>query len=179
MRNIKRLVLLMVAGLVLATGFVASASAQSMKMGYIKDDEIRKTYKAWIRAQEQWDIEKKAWDTEAQAKSDELNLMLEEYEKQRLILSDDKKREREAALRTKKDALDAYTKQIYGPEGTAERKQDELMRPLLENLNKAIEQVAIDEGYDVIFTSLSGLGYIKPTYDVTAKVLEYLDKLDQ
>lgn len=169
----------MVAGLVLATGFVASASAQSMKMGYIKDDEIRKTYKAWIRAQEQWDIEKKAWDTEAQAKSDELNLMLEEYEKQRLILSDDKKREREAALRTKKDALDAYTKQIYGPEGTAERKQDELMRPLLENLNKAIEQVAIDEGYDVIFTSLSGLGYIKPTYDVTAKVLEYLDKLDQ
>jgi hypothetical protein len=42
MRNIKRLVLLMVAGLVLATGFVATASAQSMKMGYIKDDEIRK-----------------------------------------------------------------------------------------------------------------------------------------
>lgn len=179
MRNLKRLVLLVVVGLVLATGFVASASAQSMKIGFIKDDEIRATYKAWVRAQEQWDIEKKAWDTEAQTKSDEYFAMLEEYEKQRLILSDDKKKEREAAIRAKKDALDAYTKQIYGPDGTAERKQDELMRPLLANLNKAIEQVALDDGYDVIFTMASGLGYIKPTYDVTAKVLEYLDKLDQ
>ncbi len=179
MRNVTRLVLLVMAGLVLATGFAASSSAQGMKIGYLKDDEVRATYKAWVRAQEQWDIEKKAWDTEAQAKSDELTAMLEEYEKQRLILSDDKKKEREAALRAKKDALDAYTKQIYGPGGTAEAKQDELMRPLLANLNKAIEQVALDEGYDIIFTSQSGLGYIKPSYDVTAKVLEYLDKLDQ
>ena len=31
----------------------------------IKDDVIKTNYKAWQRAQQQWDTEKKAWDTEA------------------------------------------------------------------------------------------------------------------
>ncbi len=179
MQRAKQLLIMFTAAFVLATGFMATASAQSMKIGFIKDDEIKKSYKAWLHAQEQWEVERKAWDTEAQTKSDELTTLLEEYEKQRLILSDDKKREREAALRAKKDALDAFTQQIYGPSGTAEQKQNELLTPLLANINKAIEQVAIDEGFDIIFTSMSGLGYIKPTFEVTTKVLEYLDKLDQ
>jgi len=53
----------------------------------------------------------------------ELEELTAEYEKQKLILSADKKKEREAAINAKKQAIDAYTKEIFGPAGTAERKK--------------------------------------------------------
>ena len=92
-----------------------------------------------------------------------------------MILSDDKKREREAAINAKKDALDAFTRQIYGPNGQAERRQAKLLEPLLESVNKAIEAVAIEGNYDVVFTLQSGLAYIKEEFDVTDKVIKYLE----
>jgi outer membrane protein len=152
------------------------SQAQGLKIGFVKDDVIKQDYKAWSKAQEQWDLETKAWEDEALAKQQELDDLQQEYDRQKLILSEDKRREKEAAISAKKDALDAYTRQIFGPSGTAERKHDQLIRPLLENVSKAIEAVAIEENYDVIFTLQSGLGYIKEDYDCTDKVLKYLEE---
>ena len=178
MRNFKRIHLLSIAAF-LAVMFLASlANAQGAKIGFVNDEEIKLNYKAWQRAQEQWELERKAWDDEAQAKQTELEELIEEYEKQKLILSEEKKKEKEAAIRAKQEGLDAYTRQIYGPGGSAEKKQETLVGPLLEDVNKAIEAVAIENGYDVIFTLQSGLGYINPSFDVTDKVLEQLEKIE-
>ncbi len=156
-----------------------SLSAQAVKLGFINDESIKLKYPPFQRAQEQFETERKAWEKEAQDKNDELNTLLEDYNNQKIVLSDEKKKEREATIRTKKDALDYFTRQIYGPSGTAERKQAELLQPILEKINQAIQAVAEEENYDVIFTLNSGLGYIKPTLEVTDKVLTKLEKLDQ
>ena len=162
---------------ILAVFIVAEIGhAQGMKIGFVKDDVIKQDYQAWVRAQEQWDLETKAWEDEALAKQTELEEIQQEYNRQKLILSEDKRREKEASISAKRDALDAYTRQIFGPSGTAERKHDQLIRPLLENVSKAIEAVAIEENYDVVFTLQSGLGYIKEDYDITNKVLKYLEE---
>ncbi|UCE23758.1 MAG: OmpH family outer membrane protein [Candidatus Zixiibacteriota bacterium] len=158
---------------------VSSVGAQGMKIGFVKDDVIKEKYAAWQRAQEQWELESRAWDDEALAKQTEIEDLVAEYDKQKLILSDEKKKEKEAAIRAKQEALDAYTRQIYGPGGTAEQKHATLLQPLLEKATEAIEAVAVEGDYDVIFTLQSGLGYIKESYDVTDKVLEQLEKLDQ
>lgn len=167
----------LILSMVLSLGAI-QARSQGIKMGFVRDSEIESKYKAWQRAQEQWNVERKAWDDEAQTKQTELQDMIDEYDRQKLILSEDKRNEKEAAIRAKQEALDAYTRQIYGPGGTAEKKQNELISPILENVTKAIEAVATEEGYDVIFTMQSGLGYINPSYDVTDKVIEKLDQLE-
>ena len=180
MRKTSRYLIMFTVALMLVVGWAASASAQNMKIGYIDDEKIKAEYKEWQRAQDQWEIEQKAWDDEAMAKQTELEEMITDYEKQQLILSDEKKREREATIRAKRDALDAYTRQIYSPGGTAENKQMQLIGPLRDNINTAIDLVATEGGYDIIFSlAQSGLAFIKPEYDVTDKVLEQLDKLDQ
>lgn len=165
-------------GLILSPFFSEGASAQGLKIGFVKDERIFQEYPAWQKAQEQWDVEKKAWDDEAVTKQEELQELEEEYEKQKLILSDEKKKEREAAINAKRDALDAFTRQVFGPGGTAETKYGQLVQPLLENVHKAIEAVAVEGNYDVIFT-LQGLGYIKDSYDVTDKVLKYLEEMEE
>lgn len=170
------LTLLLVA---VAVSFVIAptVAAQGTKLGYVKEDRIQQEYKAWQRAQEDWDLESKAWEDEALSKQQELQEIEEEYEKQKLILSDDKKREREAAINAKKEALDAYTRQVFGPNGTAERKNQDLLRPILENIQNAIEAVAIEGNYDLILT-LQSVAYIKEAYDVTDEVLTRLEELD-
>ena len=155
-----------------------SVNAQGLKIGFVKDEFIKQEYKAWQRAQEQWELESKAWDDEAIAKQTELQELVEEYERQKLILSEDKKREKEASIMAKQEVLDAYTRQIYGPNGVAERKQAQLIQPLIEKVSEVIELIAIEENFDVIFTMQSGLGYIKETYDVTDKVLAKLEELE-
>lgn len=155
-----------------------SVSAQDLKIGYVHDERVYSEYPAWAKAQEDWELERKVWDEEAAQKQTDLQELVEEYEKQKLILSDEKKKEREMKILLKEQELDEFTRRIYGPGGTAERKQDQLIQPLLTNIHKAIESLAIEENYDVIFT-LQGIGYIKETYDVTDKVLEYLDELEQ
>ncbi len=179
MHGARIILLTLVAIALLGSVAVSPSVAQTLKIGFVKDDQIKQNYKAWQKAQEQWDIEKKAWDDEAQAKQTALQDMIDDYDKQKLILSEDKRKEKEAAIKVKQDDLDTYTRQVYGPGGTAEKKQAELIQPLLDKVTKAIEAVAVEGGYDIIFTMQSGLGYIKETYDVTQKVLEQLDKLEQ
>ncbi|MBD3403430.1 hypothetical protein GF420_11080 [candidate division GN15 bacterium] len=169
--------LLVIAALVFA--FSTQATAQGLKIGFVRDDVIKDNYRAWERAQEQWETERKAWEDEAATKEQALQEMIQEYEKQKLILSEEKRREREATIRTKQEDLDAYTRRIFGPNGTAERTQEQLILPLLERVSKAIELVAIEGNYDVVFTMQSGLGYIKETYDLTDQVLERLETLDE
>jgi len=180
MRTVNRVILLGTAALIALAAAASTSSAQALKIGYIDDERIKLEYKDWQRAQDQWQVEQKAWDDAAQAKQTELEEMLADYDKQRLILSEEKKEERETAIRSKRDSLDLYTRQIYSPGGTAEKKQLELIGPLLENINKAIEATAIEGNYDMIFSlAQSGLGYIKPEFDVTDKVLEQLDKIEK
>ncbi|MFQ5498496.1 MAG: OmpH family outer membrane protein [Candidatus Zixiibacteriota bacterium] len=178
MRSSTRLLTLFGAAFCLAALTAPRVSAQGIKMGFIKDDRIKQEYKAWQKAQEQWELEAKAWEDEAQQMQTELKELEEEFDRQKLILSDDKKKEREASIRVKRESLDAYTRRVFGPNGDAERKQTDLLAPLLDNISKAIEAVAIENSYDVIFTLQSGLGYINESFDVTDKVLVYLEDQD-
>ncbi len=176
MKKTKLMLFLLTIGAVMLSVSADSVSAQAMKIGFVRDEMIKKAYPQWVKAEEQWRAETKAWEDEAMAKQDELQVLTDEYEKQRLILSDEKKREKEAAINAKKDGLDAFTRTIYGPGGTAERKHAQLLDPLLESISAAIEAVAIEGGYDVIFTLQSGLGYIKEEFNITDKVIKHLEE---
>lgn len=159
--------------------FSGAVSSQVLKIGYVNDEQIKNDYKAWQQAQEDWELEAKAWEEEALQKQQDLQEFEAEYEKQKLILSEEKKREKEATINVKRKDLDAYTLRIFGPNGEAERKQAQLLQPLLEKITNAIDAVAVDGNYDIIFTLQSGLGYIKPTYNVTDKVMKTLEESEE
>jgi len=177
--NIHKLIVLGVLAIG-ATMIAPLAMAQSgpLKIGYVSNKRIQEEYKAFQKADTTFSIENRAWEEEANTKQTELQQMLEDYDKQKLILSEDKKREREATLRAKKDALDTYVKSVFGPGGQAEQKQKMLIDPLIESVRKAITAVSVENGYDVVYT-LEGLAFIKDTYDITDKVLEYLARQEQ
>jgi len=154
-------------------GFSMPGFAQVGKVGYIDSDRIFAEYEDWGKAQEEFNTLYKAWDDEAKEMQKAYEEMVTEYEKQKLILSPEKKKEREAAIDVKRQNLDSFTKDVFGPNGKAERKQSELVKPLLDKINTAIERVATEGNYDLVFNS-GGLAYAKQDFDITDKVLEIL-----
>ncbi len=160
---------------ILFTGGLAVTGHAQFKVGYVDSDRILAEYSEWNKAQEDFQTQYNAWDQEAKDMQQELEELIEEYERQALLLSAEKKKEREASIEAKRQKLDAYTRTVFGPGGEAERKDMTLRKPLLEKINAAIETVAIEGNYDMIFNS-SGLAYSKKDYDITDKILAKLDE---
>jgi outer membrane protein len=160
-------------GLVMLLGSTAAAQ----RFAFIDSDKIQANYKEWQKAQETFNTEYKAWEDQAAAMDEELQQMLADYDKQKLILSADKKLEREAAINAKQEALNSFTREISAPGGKAEQRMNELVKPLYDKITAAIEKVAIEENYDFVFNS-AGLAYAKKDLDITDKVLEILESED-
>ncbi|MCP4703932.1 MAG: OmpH family outer membrane protein [candidate division Zixibacteria bacterium] len=173
--NTRKMTGIILLAAVLMLVFSLSGFAQAVKNEYIDSDKIFLEYTEWSKAQEEFNTDYNAWEVQAKEMQTEFEEMLEEYNRQRLILSDEKKKEREAAIEAKKKALDAFTGQVFGPGGEAERRNNALIQPLLEKINAAIEQVATDGNYDFVFNS-AGLAYAKKDYDITEKVLDILEE---
>ena len=159
---------------VMLLALVCAGPAVAQKMGYIDSEKIQANYKEWSTAQTQFNTEMKAWEDEAAKMDQELKDLIAEYDKQRLILSAEKKAEREAAINAKQEALGSFTKEISAPGGKAEQRMQALSKPLYEKIQAAIEKVAIESNYDFNFNS-AGLAYAKKDLDVTDKVIEKLE----
>jgi len=151
-----------------------SGTAAAQKFAFIDSEKIQANYKEWSKADEQFKAEFKAWEDEAAQMDLELRDMYTEYDKQKLILSADKKLEREAAISAKEQALQSFTREISSPGGRAERRMNELVKPLYEKITAAIEKIAIEENYDFVFNS-TGLAYGKKEMDITDKVIAILE----
>jgi outer membrane protein len=158
----------------IAMALLLGSASMAQRSAFIDSEKIQANYKEWVTAQEQFNTEFKAWEDEAAQMESELTEMINDYEKQKLILSADKKLEREAAIGAKEQALSSFTREISAPGGKAERRMNELVKPLYEKITAAIEKVAIEEDYDFIFNS-AGLAYAKKDLDITDKVIEILE----
>lgn len=172
MSKLLKAVILSIGVLLLVAG---TASAQ--RMAFIDSEKIQTNYKEWGKAQEQFQTEFQAWEEEANQMETALRNLLAEYDKQKLILSADKKLEREAAINAKQQALETFTREISAPGGKAEQRMQQLVKPLYEKITAAIETVAIEENYDFVFNS-AGLAYAKKELDITDKVIEVLESGD-
>ena len=154
-----------------------SGAAAAQKIGFIDSEKIKVSYPEWGKAEEKFQTEMNAWETEAARMEQDLREAYNEYDKQKLVLSAEKKAEKEAAISAKEQALASFTKEISGPGGRAEQRMNELVKPLMEKIQAAIEKLAIDENYDMVFNS-AGLAYAREELDVTDRVIEILESED-
>jgi len=159
---------------VIALAFSAApANAQSMKIGYVDAEKIIANYEAWKKAEEQFDAQKRAWEQEAEKMYQAYVEDSLEFEKQRLILSSERKLERQSEVSAKRMALDSFTKDIFGPGGVAERKNGELRKPLIDNINLAIQKAATEGNFDIVLNS-EAIAFAIPALDISEKVLAIL-----
>ena len=75
--------------------------------------------------------------------------------------------------------LEGYQNKYFGPEGEFYKMQNELLEPIMQEINKAIQNVAIKEGFDYVLdvTTQQGVVYALDSYNITEQVMTELSKM--
>ena len=90
-------------------------------------------------------------------------------------MSDMKKQEIQQQLTQKQQDLERFQMEKFGQGGELERLQIQLLKPVLDKIDKAIQKVCNEEGYDYIFDAVAGaIVFALDSHNVTEKVLDEL-----
>ncbi|OGF97160.1 MAG: hypothetical protein A2Z06_04270 [Candidatus Glassbacteria bacterium RBG_16_58_8] len=155
---------------------IASASfAQELRIGYVDTEKVLDQAPGAEEASKIFDEEVQAWKGEAETLKAELDNLIAEYESQKLILSPEKKREKEERITLKRGE---YDKRLFEIQGKIQQRSAELSQPILEKVSQTITVIAEREKYDLVFdSSLGAILYASPTYDLTQLVVDELKKV--
>ncbi|NLP05738.1 OmpH family outer membrane protein [Candidatus Fermentibacteria bacterium] len=92
-----------------------------------------------------------------------------------LMMSPERRREREALLETKKRELEQFVAATFGPGGTIERRNEELVTPLVAAINEAVRNLSLENDYDLVLDAAGGfVVFADETLDITDLVIQEL-----
>ena len=169
-----RVVPCVVVGFLLA---FASPGFSELKIGYINSEKLAAEYEDFAEAEEELYKLKEQLEQRAAEKESELKKMQSDFERQRLLLSEIKKKEMEKEIETTYRDLQRMASELVSPEGELSRKSAELWKPIYEKLNGLIHKIGEEDGYDFIFDGAApGVVFAKEKYDLTQRVLDELRK---
>jgi outer membrane protein len=126
----------------------ASSAAAQQKFAYINSQTLLQQAPGRAEAEAQFQRELQAYQTEVKRMGDSLKTMVDAYEKEQLVMSPAAKEAKQKEIAGKEQEYQQRTAEL---ERKAAAREDELTRPILENIRKAIEAVRAQEGYAFIF----------------------------
>jgi outer membrane protein len=114
------------------------------------------------------------WEAHADSLQEEIDAIKADLE-YTMVMSPDRRREREALLESKSTELQEYLSRTFGPGGLVESRNSELVSPIVASINEAVQEISIEEGYDIVLDTSGGLVvYVSNALDITDMVLELL-----
>ncbi|MGJ7030676.1 OmpH family outer membrane protein [Niabella hirudinis] len=162
---------------VLAMGLLFSASA-AMAQKYVIIDTRYIFDRMPEYKQVQGTINNTAatWQKEIDLKQEALDKAYDDYDSQQTMLSAEARRKKEDDLFKKERELRDIQKQRFGFEGDLFKKRQELMAPLQEKVNRAVQKLVIERGYDLVLDKSEGKSIIfaDPKLDKSDDVLKLL-----
>ena len=159
------------------SGMLVFQSFAELKIGFINSEKIFLEYEGTKVAQDKFNKEVAKWEQQATDMQKELKDLKEQLEKQSLLLSAERKTEIETQLQEKMIVYQKFIQEKFGQQGEALQKNETLTKPIIERINKILEQIAKAENYDYIMDARNGgVVFAKPAYDLTERVLQALNK---
>lgn len=162
--------------IILSALFFAIPIFAQVKIGYINSEAIMKELPEAQDAQRKLDNLVQEWQAELRKLESEWKQKYDAYDRDKLIMSDQTRAEKEKELVDLENRIMQYREQKFGQNGELFQKQEEFMKPIQNKIFNVLEKIAKEEGYDFVFDK-SGeilLLYANEKYDLTNKVLQAL-----
>ncbi|MBO4567683.1 MAG: OmpH family outer membrane protein [Bacteroidales bacterium] len=172
---------LVLLALFMVMGMTMVKAQGNQKFAYVDTDYILQNIPEYGDAQEEINQMSVGWQKELKALRDKLDQMKRDYQTESVLLSDDMKNKKEAAIAAKEQELAALQMQYFGPEGELFTKRIELIQPIQEKVYNAINQVAQVKNYSFVFDKASGstLLYCSDKLDISDDVLDEIGNVMQ
>jgi outer membrane protein len=157
--------------LAVVMGFAFAGMAQ--KYAYVDSEYILQNIPAYKAAQEQLDKLSGQYQKELETIQAEIEKMYNSYRSESVLLSDDMKRKREDVIVTKEKEYRALQQKYFGREGEVFKTRQGLVKPIQDDIYNAIQDLAQEGSYVVIFDKAGGLSmiYTNPKFDLSDQVL--------
>ena len=162
-------------GLTVLALVIPAALPGQLKIGYIDSNRIMQEFEDVRDAQAQLEKETRRLQVEYNAYVERLDSLNRGFERQRLLLSNEKIREKETQIQQLFQQTQQYQQSKFGPEGELYRYQAQLMAPVLDKVDVAVKKIGAERSYDFIVDAAGGaLVYALPAHDLTADVIAEL-----
>ena len=162
--------------LTLTVSFLVVSTTQAQKFAYVDTDYILNKIPEFKQAQDKLDDFSADWQKEIEGKYADVEQMYRAYQQEQVLLTDEMKTKREEAIIAKENDAKNLQQKYFGPSGDLYIKRQELIRPIQDRIHNAIQQLASNNKYQVIFDSSSDLImlYKSNNLDKSDKVLKLM-----
>tara|TARA_B100000513_G_scaffold75957_1_gene30697 strand:+ start:555 stop:1061 length:507 start_codon:yes stop_codon:yes gene_type:complete len=156
--------------------FVITNYSLAQKFAYVDTDYILAKIPEYNQAQDKLDNYSKGWQEEIEMTMQKIEKMYRSYQSEQILLTEEMKRARENLIFAEEKKVQDLQIKYFGPEGMLFSKRQELIKPIQDKIYDAIQQVATNNKYSVIFDSSSDLImlYTNNNLDKSDKVLELM-----
>jgi outer membrane protein len=166
----KKIIVLTV--LVLAASFTGMAQ----KFAFVDSEYIRNNIPAFTAAQQQLDKLSEGWEKEVADGYAAVEQMYKDYQAEVVLLTQDQKRKREESIIAREKEVKELQNAYFGMEGELFKKREEMVKPIQDEILRAIKEISVEGSYAVIFDTSAGSNilFANPRYDLSDQVLQKL-----
>ncbi len=133
----------------------ASVSAQTLKIGYTNIDYVLQVIPDSKDIQAKLATEKAQYDKLLNDKVADFQKNYEDYQKNAASMTAVIRQDKEKSLQNKQNEIQEFQQ---NSEGALSKKYQELMAPVMDKIQQAIDAVAKENGYTFVFNSDAGAG---------------------
>lgn len=146
---------------------------QAQRFAYVDSEYILSNIPSYKSAQEQIEKYSNDWEAEVKKMMDEVEKQYKDFQAEKVLLTDEMRAKREESIINKEKQLKELQKKYFGPGGELFMKREELMKPIQDEVYKAIKEMAVEGNFALILDTSSGpnILYSNPKYDKSDDVL--------
>lgn len=156
--------------------FLAAGFGLAQKYAFVDTEYILTRIPSYKAAQEQLDKLAEDWQTEIQTSYEEIEKMYKDFQAEKVLLTEEMKVRKEEEIVNREKEVKQLQQKYFGRDGSLFTKRQELIKPIQDEVYRAVKEIAIEGNYAVIFDTASGANmlYTNPKYDKSDDVLEKL-----
>ncbi|MCD6587491.1 MAG: OmpH family outer membrane protein [Candidatus Fermentibacteraceae bacterium] len=156
--------------LLVVLAFPALLAAQTIAV--FDSDQVFESLGEVADARELLETEMDQWELHVDSLQEEIDV-LEEDLSRTLMMSPERRQEKEALLEEKKIQIESYLSSVFGPDGLMERRNEELVNPIISAINEAVIDIASEEGIQLVLDASAGqVVYAEASVDITDQVID-------
>ncbi len=162
--------------LVLLLCALVSVGATAQKFAFVDTEYILNKIPAYKSAKEQLEQISKAYEGEVDKGYSALDEKVKQFQSEQVLLTADRRQKKQQEIIEDEKKVKALQQKYFGRDGMLAKKQEELIKPIQDQVYAAVKSVASEGGYAAIIdvAASSSVLYSSPRYDKSDEVLAKL-----
>lgn len=154
----------------------AAASGTAQKFAFVDTEYILNKMPAYKAAKDQLDRISKSYESEINRGYAALDEKVKQFQSEQVLLTSDRRQKKQQEIIDEEKKLKALQQKYFGRDGQLAKKQEELIKPIQDQVYAAVKAVAAEGGYAAIIdvAASASVLYSSPRYDKSDEVLSKL-----